>query len=473
MNKKDFNRIDAYLWEVPQEFRPDMRVPARLYASEELLEEATRDQSLDQLVNTATLPGIVKHALAMPDIHQGYGFPIGGVVATELPHGVISPGGVGYDINCGVRLMGTRIPQEEIEPYLDDLATALYHNCPSGVGQKGHLRLSQKELDELAVEGSRWALKKGYARKEDVARTEESGQLAGADPSQVSQRAKQRGMPQVGTLGAGNHFIEIDVIDAVYDEEAAQAMGLRQGAIAVQVHCGSRGFGHQICDDYVKQLQPAVHKYGIQLPDRQLVCAPFDSPEGRAYFGAMACAANYAFANRQVLAHYVRLSFEQVLAGQVDDWDLFQVYDIAHNIAKIETHAVDGKQKRVCVHARIPGDWPAGAGAGQHGHDVLRAGGHRGQHGSDFWQHVPRCRADDEPRPGQKARPRRAAQGRVAARGHRRARRQPEGAGRGSASGLQRGRQRGRSGPQRGHRAQGGAPAAAGGNQGVGLKLST
>jgi tRNA-splicing ligase RtcB len=352
MNKKDFNRIDAYLWEVPQEFRPDMRVPARLYASEELLEEATRDQSLDQLVNTATLPGIVKHALAMPDIHQGYGFPIGGVVATELPHGVISPGGVGYDINCGVRLMGTRIPQEEIEPYLDDLATALYHNCPSGVGQKGHLRLSQKELDELAVEGSRWALKKGYARKEDVARTEESGQLAGADPSQVSQRAKQRGMPQVGTLGAGNHFIEIDVIDAVYDEEAAQAMGLRQGAIAVQVHCGSRGFGHQICDDYVKQLQPAVHKYGIQLPDRQLVCAPFDSPEGRAYFGAMACAANYAFANRQVLAHYVRLSFEQVLAGQVDDWDLFQVYDIAHNIAKIETHAVDGKQKRVCVHRK-------------------------------------------------------------------------------------------------------------------------
>jgi tRNA-splicing ligase RtcB len=352
MNKRDFRRINDYLWEIPQDFREDMRVPARLYASEALLEETMRDQSLDQLVNTATLPGIVKHALAMPDIHQGYGFPIGGVVATELPHGVISPGGVGYDINCGVRLLGTNAIFEEIEPHLDDLATALYYNCPSGVGKKGHLRLSQQELEELVVEGSRWALKKGYARREDVERTEEGGRLAGADPGQVSPRAKQRGMPQVGTLGAGNHFIEVDIIDEVYDQEAADAMGLRQGGIAVQVHCGSRGFGHQVCDDYVKRLQPAVQKYGLRLPDRQLVCAPFDSPEGQAYFGAMACAANYAFVNRQVLAHYVRLSFEQILAGQVDDWDVFQVYDIAHNIAKIETHEIDGQQKRVCVHRK-------------------------------------------------------------------------------------------------------------------------
>jgi tRNA-splicing ligase RtcB len=352
MNKKDFKRIDEYLWEVPKGFRDDMRVPARLYASEELLEEATRDQSLDQLVNTATLPGIVQHALAMPDIHQGYGFPIGGVVATELPRGVISPGGVGYDINCGVRLLGSRMAREEIEPYINDVATALYHNCPSGVGVKGHLRLSRKELDEVAVDGSRWALKKGYARREDVERTEERGQLAGADPGQVSERAKQRGMPQVGTLGAGNHFVEVDVIDEVYDDEAAAAMGLRLGNIAVQIHCGSRGFGHQVCDDYVKRLQPAVQKYGLRLPDRQLVCAPFESPEGQAYFGAMACAANYAFANRQVLAHYARLSFEQTLAGKVDDWDLFQVYDIAHNIAKVETHEVDGEKKRVCVHRK-------------------------------------------------------------------------------------------------------------------------
>jgi tRNA-splicing ligase RtcB len=352
MNKRDFTRVSSYLWEVPKGFREDMRVPARLYASEQLFEEALRDQSLEQLVNTATLPGIVKHALAMPDIHQGYGFPIGGVVATELPHGVISPGGVGYDINCGVRLLSTNIDREEIEPHLADLASALYRNCPSGVGEKGHLRLSQNELDELAVEGARWALKKGYARKQDVERTEESGQLAGADPSQVSQRAKQRGMPQVGTLGAGNHFIEVDVIDEIYDDEAAWTMGLREDGIAVQIHCGSRGYGHQICDDYVKRLQPAVHKYGIQLPDRQLVCAPFESPEGGAYFGAMACAANYAFANRQVLTHYVRLSFEQTLAGQIDNWDVFQVYDIAHNIAKIETHEIDGRRKRLCVHRK-------------------------------------------------------------------------------------------------------------------------
>jgi tRNA-splicing ligase RtcB len=352
MNRRDFTRVNDYIWEVPKEYRDDMRVPARLYASERLFEEALRDRSLEQLVNTATLPGIVKYALAMPDIHQGYGFPIGGVVATELPHGVISPGGVGYDINCGVRLLGTNIEKEEIMPHLEDLAGALYYNCPSGVGTKGHLRLSQQELEELMVNGSRWALKKGYARREDVERTEESGQLAGADPSQVSQRAKKRGMPQVGTLGAGNHFIEVDVIDEVYDHEAAQAMGLREGAIAAQIHCGSRGFGHQVCDDYVRRLQPAVQKYGIQLPDRQLVCAPMDSPEGRGYFGAMACAANYAFANRQVLTHYVRLSFEQTLAGQVDDWDLFQVYDIAHNIAKIETHEIDGKKKRLCVHRK-------------------------------------------------------------------------------------------------------------------------
>ena len=352
MNRGDFERINDYVWEVPQDFREDMRAPARLYASEELFDQALRDRSLEQLVNTATLPGIVGHALAMPDIHQGYGFPIGGVVATELPDGVISPGGVGYDINCGVRLLGTSLDRAEIEPHLEDLTNAIFYNCPSGVGKKGHLRLSEKEVDELAVNGARWALKKGYARQQDIARTEENGQLAGADPRQVSQRARRRGMPQVGTLGAGNHFIEVDVIDEIYDEAAAGAMGLRLGGIAVQIHCGSRGYGHQVCDDYVKSLQPAVRKYGIQLPDRQLVCAPFESPEGQAYFGAMACAANYAFANRQVLTHYIRASFEQTLAGHVHNWDVFQVYDIAHNMAKVETHEINGKRKRVCVHRK-------------------------------------------------------------------------------------------------------------------------
>jgi tRNA-splicing ligase RtcB len=248
--------------------------------------------------------------------------------------------------------LGTHIDQEEIDPYMDDLATVLYYNCPSGVGTKGHLRLSERELEDLLVNGSSWALKNGYARRDDVQRTEENGALSGADPSQVSQRAKQRGMPQVGTLGSGNHFIEVDVIDEIYYPEAAEAMGLRKGSIAVQVHCGSRGFGHQVCSDYVKRLQPALKKYGIQLPDRQLVCAPLDSPEGQAYFGAMACAANYAFANRQVLTHYVRQSFEQTLAGKLDDWDVFQVYDIAHNMAKIETHQIDNQEKRVCVHRK-------------------------------------------------------------------------------------------------------------------------
>jgi len=352
MNKKDFERINNYVWEIPRDFREDMRVPARLYASEELLEEALRDRSIEQLVNTATLPGIAGQALAMPDIHQGYGFPIGGVVATELPDGVISPGGVGYDINCGVRLLSTNLDRSEIEPHLEDLTTAMFYNCPSGVGTKGHLRLSEKEIDDLAVNGARWAVKKGYGNSQDAARTEEGGQLAGADPSRVSQRAKQRGMPQVGTVGAGNHFIEVDVIDEVYDEVAAQAMGLRVGGVAVQIHCGSRGYGHQICDDFVKRLQPAVQKYGIQLPDRQLVCAPFESPEGQAYFGAMACAANYAFANRQVLTHYVRLSFEQTLAGHLPHWEVCQVYDIAHNMAKLETHEIDGKRKRMCVHRK-------------------------------------------------------------------------------------------------------------------------
>jgi tRNA-splicing ligase RtcB len=242
--------------------------------------------------------------------------------------------------------------QEEVARHLEHLNNVLYSNCPSGVGKKGQLRLSDKDLDELLVKGSRWALKKGYARREDVERTEESGELAGADPSHVSQRARQRGRSQVGTLGAGNHFIEVDVIEEIYDEEAAQAMGLKQGTIAVQVHCGSRGFGHQVCSDYVKSLQPAVQKYGIKLPDRQLVCAPFDSPEGQAYFGAMACATNYAFVNRQVLAHRVRESFEQALAGKVRDWDVFQVYDVAHNIAKVEVHEVDGQKKRLCVHRK-------------------------------------------------------------------------------------------------------------------------
>ena len=352
VNKRNMKRIDEYLWEIPQSFRNDMRVPARIYADDDLLEAALQEKSVDQLINTATLPGIVEYALAMPDIHQGYGFPIGGVAATRLPHGIISPGGVGYDINCGVRVMGTHITREEIQPHIGELATALYYNCPSGVGGKGDIRVTDDEFDELCVNGARWALKRGFARPEDLPRTEESGCLAGADPSKVSQRARERGRPQVGTLGAGNHFIEVDQVTEIYDEDAAHAMGLFEGQVAVQVHCGSRGFGHQICTDYVDEFQSAIKKYDITLPDRELVCAPFNSPEGQSYFAAMACAANYAFANRQVLLHHIRRSLDQVLAGKVADWDVFQVYDIAHNMAKVETHDIEGERVKVCVHRK-------------------------------------------------------------------------------------------------------------------------
>ncbi|HIQ01939.1 MAG TPA: RtcB family protein [Anaerolineales bacterium] len=350
--KKDFRRVDRFIWELPKEAREDMRVPARLFADAELLDAAFRDRTVDQLINTTTLPGIVRYAMAMPDFHQGYGFPIGGVAAMRTDTGVISPGGVGYDINCGIRLLGTYLEQEEIAPYLQDLTTVLYRACPSGVGGKGRVRVSGRELDELVTQGARWALKRGLARPEDLAHTEEEGCMPGADPSQVSPRAKERGRPQVGSLGAGNHFLEIDVVEEIYDPEVADAFGLRENQVVVQIHCGSRGFGHQVCDDYVKGLQETVRKYGIQLPDRELVCAPIDSPEGRAYYGAMACAVNYAFVNRQVLAMGVREAFEQVLAGKVHNFDLFQIYDVAHNIAKFEEHEVDGRRMRLCVHRK-------------------------------------------------------------------------------------------------------------------------
>jgi len=352
ISSRDFKRLDKFLYEVPQSFRDDMRVPARFYADPMLLSGAMEDKSLEQLVNTATLPGIVKYALAMPDIHQGYGFPIGGVVATQLPDGVISPGGVGYDINCGVRLLATHLHREEVEPYLDDLASALYANCPSGVGKGGNIKLKAGELERLMEEGSRWALGRGYATEADLERTEEDGCLAGADASKVSHRAKERGKDQVGTLGAGNHFIEVDVVAEVFDQAAAERMGLFAGQVAAQIHCGSRGFGHQICSDYVNRFQQAVHKYAINLPDRELVCAPLSSPEGQDYLAAMKAAANYAFANRQVLTHHIRRSFEQALAGKIKKHGVYQIYDIAHNMAKVEEHDVDGRRMKVCVHRK-------------------------------------------------------------------------------------------------------------------------
>ena len=327
----DFKQIDEYVYEVPASFREDMVVPARFYADATILEGVRNDRSLEQLVNTATLPGAVKYALAMPDIHQGYGFPIGGVVATQLPDGVISPGGVGYDINCGVRLLATHLEKEEISPYLDALASSLYANCPSGVGKGGNIRLKSGELDRVIEMGSTWAMKRGFATEADLERTEEHGRLEGADAGKVSPRAKSRGQGQIGTLGAGNHFIEIDVVDRILDDTAAGRMGLFEKQIAVQIHCGSRGLGHQVCSDYVKRFQKSIRRYGLDLPDRELVCAPISSPEGEDYLAAMKGAANYAFANRQVLASHIRRSFEQTLA---------------------ETHSIDGRQLKLCVHRK-------------------------------------------------------------------------------------------------------------------------
>jgi tRNA-splicing ligase RtcB (3'-phosphate/5'-hydroxy nucleic acid ligase) len=349
---RGFQKIGAFLYEIPVSFREGMRVPARFYADDELAAAMAGDRSLEQLVNTATLPGVVRHVLAMPDMHQGYGFPIGGVVATALPDGVISPGGVGYDINCGVRLLASRLGAEQVAPHLDDLASALYANCPSGVGKGGQVKLKPGELDEIMEKGARWAVRRGYGTEADLERTEESGCLAGADAGKVGARARDRGQGQVGTLGAGNHFIEVDRVEHVSDEALAGRIGLYPGQVVVQIHCGSRGLGHQVCTDYVNLFQKAVRKYHYELPDRELVCAPLSSPEGRDYLAAMTSAANYAFANRQVLAFHIRRSFEQVLAGQVKNFGLYQVYDIAHNMAKIETHVVDGRKRELCVHRK-------------------------------------------------------------------------------------------------------------------------
>jgi len=352
VEKTDLVRLSSCLYEIPKGFRSDMRVPARVYADDALLEAALHDRSMEQLVNTTTLPGVVRYTLAMPDMHQGYGFPIGGVAATLLPKGVISPGGVGYDINCGVRLLSSRIRADELRPHLTTLMNVLFNKVPAGVGRGGKVHLSPRDMDRVLETGSRWVVKKGYGTQDDLDHTEEHGSMAGGDASHVSPRAKKRGANQLGSLGAGNHFLEIGEVVEIYDDEAAARFGLTEGHIAVWIHCGSRGLGHQVCTDYVRRFQDAVHRYRIDLPDRELVCAPFDSPEGKAYFAAMVCAANYAWANRQMITHLVRRTFEQVLAGKVRNWDLDLIYDVAHNIAKVEGYEIGGKYLRLCVHRK-------------------------------------------------------------------------------------------------------------------------
>ena len=338
-------RPSPLVYEVPASARDDMRVPARFFADEELWSQIRSDRSVEQLMNVATLPGISECAYAMPDVHQGYGFPVGGVAAFRISDGVISPGGVGYDINCGVRLLASELTVADLRGRLEDLVHNLSRSVPSGTGRGGELRLTDHELDRVFVEGCKYLVERGLALPEDIDVTESGGSLPQADPAQVSQRARQRGSTQLGTLGSGNHFVEIQTVEQVFDTAAAEVLGLETGRITVLIHTGSRGLGHQVCTDYVREMDRVMPKYGIELPDRELACAPFDSPEGRAYFGAMCAAANFAWSNRQTITHTVRGVFERAFG---DAGRLRLVYDVAHNIAKVEEYG--GEQ--FCVHRK-------------------------------------------------------------------------------------------------------------------------
>jgi tRNA-splicing ligase RtcB len=346
-------KIDDYRWRIPKSYKQGMRVPGIIYADADMVKQIRQEQGPEQVANVAFLPGIVDYSLAMPDIHWGYGFPIGGVAAMRVDDGVVSPGGVGFDINCGVRLLRTNLTKDEVCPKIKPLMDALYNSVPSGVGSRGRIRLKGGEINDVLRKGSRWAVEHGYGRPEDLENTEENGEMAGADPSKVSGRAKERGAPQLGTLGSGNHFLEVALVDKIHEPEIARAMGINEvDQVMLYVHCGSRGLGHQVADDYVKEMVRAMSRYGIDLPDRQLACSPVSSPEGQAYLSAMRCAANYAWANRQCITHWVREMFCQVLGTCEADAGLELIYDVAHNIAKIEEYQVNGGKLKLCVHRK-------------------------------------------------------------------------------------------------------------------------
>ena len=331
-----------------------MKVPVTIYANDSLISKMAMDRTIDQAANVATLPGVMKHVVVLPDGHEGYGFPVGGVAATDMEEGVISPGGVGYDINCGVRLMRTNLTESDLRPKLKDLVNELFRSIPSGVGSQGSIKLSRSELDELLVEGVRWAVTHGYGTDDDADVCEEGGSMAGADPASVSDTARKRGASQLGSLGSGNHFLEVQKVDKIYDEPAAKAMGLdHAGQLTVLIHCGSRGFGHQICTDYLRVSESALRKYGMSLPDRELACVPNNSKEGADYRKAMYSALNFAWANRQMITHWTRKTFERVFQTGEGGLDMELVYDVAHNIAKVERHSVDGEGTRdVVVHRK-------------------------------------------------------------------------------------------------------------------------
>lgn len=348
MKRDKLNKISEYTWEIPKSAKECMNVPGRVYLSDELVDIVEED-TYEQISNVACLPGIQKYSIAMPEAHLGYGFPIGGVAAIDLKKGVISPGGVGFDINCGVRALNTNLNVEDVKKNTKKLVDQLFDKVPSGVGSESKLKLDKKELNNAIEGGAQWAVKKGYGREDDWKHCEEKGKFEAADTSKVSDKAKNRGIPQLGTLGSGNHFLEVQYVDEILDEEAAEEFGLKEDQVTVMIHTGSRGFGHQVCTDYVNKLEKAMENHGISLPDKQLACAPTGSKEAKDYFAAMACGANYAWANRQVITHWVREVFEDFFDKKTD---LDLIYDVAHNIAKKETHDVDGDEKDLLVHRK-------------------------------------------------------------------------------------------------------------------------
>jgi tRNA-splicing ligase RtcB len=346
-------RIDEFRYRIPKSFRNCMTTDAVIFSDEKMIEMVKRDNAAEQAANVACLPGIVGRSLAMPDIHWGYGFPIGGVAAFDSERGVISPGGIGYDINCGVKLVRTNLTVEDVEPKVKTLVDAVFDNVPSGVGEKGKVRLSHSEVDDVLEGGAQWAVSKGYGWEDDIVACEENGRMDSADSSKVGQKAKQRGAPQLGTLGGGNHFLEIQKVDEIFDRDAAAAFGLvGEGQVVVSIHSGSRGCGHQIASDYIRVMEAALKKYGIKVPDRQLACAPVNSQEGRECFAAMSAGANFAWANRQLILHWLRESFEKALGRSAEEMEMHSVYDVAHNICKFEEHVVDGRKTKVYVHRK-------------------------------------------------------------------------------------------------------------------------
>ncbi len=350
LQMQQLQKIDDYRWLVPRGTKPGMLTDALIFTDETLLKDLLKDLSLEQAINVAMLPGIAGRSLAMPDIHQGYGFPIGGVAATYPDEGgVVSPGGVGFDINCGVRLLASSLTLDEVRPKVRELVNQLFRDIPTGVGQKGNIRLSHQDLERLLVEGAAWMVEHGYGDADDLPQCEETGAIDGADPTAVSDRAKTRGMPQIGTLGSGNHFLEVQYVERVFEPEAAQVLGLEENQIVILIHSGSRGLGHQVCTDYLRDMDEAMRRYDINLPDRQLACVPVHSKEGAEYLAAMRAAANFAWANRQGITHFTRGAFKRIFG---DKAHLRVVYDVCHNIAKLERHQVEGKDRKVMVHRK-------------------------------------------------------------------------------------------------------------------------